>query len=55
MDQRIAANKVSILTPDPFRVEALMTIQPLTQKAERALGQAQVDFDVRPTLIFQSL
>lgn len=28
------------LTPDPPRVEILMTIQPLTQKSERPLGQA---------------
>jgi len=33
-------NKTSIRTPDPLRVEILMTIQPLTQKSERALGQA---------------
>ena len=33
-------NKTSILTPDPPRVESFMTIQPSTQKPERALGQA---------------
>lgn len=35
-----AANKASILTPAPLRVQPAMTIQPLTQKSERALGQA---------------
>lgn len=34
------ANKASILTPDPPRVESAMTIQPSTQKSERAPGQA---------------
>ena len=34
------ANKASILTPDPLRVEHAMTIQPSTQKSERALDQA---------------
>jgi hypothetical protein len=33
-------NKASILTPDLPRVESFMTIQPSTQKSERALGQA---------------
>ena len=33
-------NKTSILTPDPPRVQSAMTIQPSTQKSERALGQA---------------
>ena len=36
----LGTHKTSILTPDPFRVESLMTIQPSTQKSERALGQA---------------
>jgi hypothetical protein len=35
-----AHNKASILTPDSPRVESFMTIQPSTQKSERALGQA---------------
>lgn len=34
------ANKTSILTPDPLRVQSVMTIQPSNQKSERALGQA---------------
>ena len=34
------ANKASILTPDPPRVQPVMTNQPSTQKSERALGQA---------------
>jgi len=33
-------NKTSILTPDLLRVQSAMNIQPLTQKSERALGQA---------------
>jgi len=33
-------NKTSILTPDPPRGQSAMTIQPSTQKSERALGQA---------------
>jgi len=37
---KTAPNKKSILTPDAPRVEILMTIQPSTQKSERALGQA---------------
>ena len=35
-----AANKASILTPDPLRVQPAMTTQLSTQKSERALGQA---------------
>ena len=34
------ANKTSILTPDPPRVQSVMMIQPSTQKSECALGQA---------------
>ncbi len=34
------ANKTSILTPDPLRVQPAMTIQPSIQTSERALGQA---------------
>ena len=33
------ANKTSISTPAPWRVESVMIIQPSTQKSERALGQ----------------
>ena len=40
-------NKTSILTPDPPRVQPAMTIQPLTQKSERALGQPRLMLDVR--------
>jgi hypothetical protein len=32
-------NKASISTPDPWRVESIITIQPSTQKSESALGQ----------------
>ena len=32
-------NKASISTPDPLRVESIMTIQPLTQKSKSSLGQ----------------
>ena len=32
-------NKASISTPDPWRVESITTIQPLTQKSESTLGQ----------------
>jgi hypothetical protein len=35
-----SANKASILTPEPPRVQSAMIIQPSTQKSERALGQA---------------
>jgi hypothetical protein len=38
--KQILQNKTSILTPDPLRVQPAMTIQPSTQKSERALGQA---------------
>jgi len=33
-------NKTSIRTPDPLRLQPVMTIQPSTQKSERPLGQA---------------
>ena len=33
------ANKASISTPDPWRTEGIMTIQPLTQKSKSTLGQ----------------
>lgn len=38
--EQTGANKASILTPDPLRVESYLIIQPLTQMSERALGQA---------------
>lgn len=34
-----AEQDASISTPDPWRVEIIMTIQPLTQKSEPTLGQ----------------
>jgi hypothetical protein len=36
----VGIHKASILTPDPLRVQPVMTLQPSTQKSERALGQA---------------
>jgi hypothetical protein len=38
--ETMTANKTSILTPDPLRVEIAMTIQTSTRKSEFALGQA---------------
>ena len=36
----LGVHKTSILTPAPLPVQPTMTIHPLTQKSERALGQA---------------
>ena len=35
----LGTHKASISTPDPWRVETIMIIQPLTQKSESTLGQ----------------
>lgn len=37
--EKMRHNKASISTPDPWRVESITTIQPLTQKSESTLGQ----------------
>jgi hypothetical protein len=43
------AIKTSIFTPQPLRLQPVMSTQPLNKKPEHALGQALDDFYVRPT------
>jgi|GEM_PF-2192871 len=38
-EMKSMANKTSILTPDPWRLESIMTTQLSTQKSESTLGQ----------------